>query len=236
MSIEAKLEIKNPYWDMVQKFPGDSVEQEYHHRWVPDPYPWRSEPPKMDGKPISRNDLCGKYAWSIPDPVSLHFVAQSLGEKAVEIGSGTGYWASLLSQMGVDVVAYDLHPPQHTGQNHWHSPRNGHYGELLGITREIFYDVREGNHLLAAQHPDRTLFLCWPPYDEEMAYHCLQAYQGQRLVYIGEGDGGCTGDDAFFALLGEAWHLVESHTPVQWSGIHDVIEVYERGHIEEAAD
>lgn len=231
----AKVAIENPYWDMVQKFPGDGIELKYHHRWVPNPYPWEDRP-TMDGKFVRRDDLCGLYAWSIPDPASLQFVAQALGEKAIEIGAGTGYWASLLAQMGVDMLAYDLHPPQHTGQNHYHSPRNEEGRSLLGITREVFFDVRAGNHLMAAEHPDRTLFLCWPPYEGEMANLALQAYQGSRLVYIGECEGGCTADNAFFELLSEQWHLVESHTPVQWSGIHDVIEVYERGKAEQAAD
>lgn len=228
--------LKNPYWDMVQKFPGNSIEQEYHHRWVPEPYPWKSASPEMDGKPVRRDDLCGKWAWSITDPASLQFVARVLGEKAVEIGAGTGYYASLLAQMGVDMICYDLYPPLHTGQNHYHSPRTEKHDGLLGITREVFFDVRSGNYLMAAEYPDRTLFLCWPPYEDDMAFQTLQAYQGQRLVYIGEPDGGCTGDDQFFKLLAETWHLVESHTPVQWWGIHDVIEVYERGHVEEAAE
>lgn len=230
MAVEAQLAIENPYWDIVQKFPGNRIEQKYHSRWVPDPYPWAEDSPTMGGKPVRRDDLCGKFAWSITDPDSLQFVARVLGEKAVEIGAGTGYYASLLAQMGVDMICYDLFPPQHTGQNHYHSPRNEKQDGLLGITREVFFDVRSGNHLRAAEHPDRTLFLCWPPYEGDMAYLALQAYQGSRLVYIGESSGGCTGDDQFFALLDEVWHLVENHTPVQWSGIHDVIEVYERGY------
>lgn len=60
MAMEAQLAIENPYWDMVQKFPGDRIEQKYHSRWMPDPYPWKSDAPEMDGKPVSRNDLCGK--------------------------------------------------------------------------------------------------------------------------------------------------------------------------------
>lgn len=211
--------IKNPYWDIVKTIPG--YEGKCHPDWVHSEH--------------DRNTLCGEYAWAIPDPDSLQFVAEHLTPKAVEIGAGTGYWASLLAQMGVNMLCYDIDPPQHTGQNHYHSPRNENCTKLLGITREVFFDVRSGNHLIAREHPDRTLLLCWPPYDNDMAYHTLSAYQGQRLVYIGESAGGCTGDDQFFELLAEQWHLVAEHTPVQWWGIHDVIEVYERGHAEREA-
>lgn len=231
-----KTEIKNPYWDELQVWPPDEIEMRYRGIWRPGlmsvPIRDLAQAHVQGLKVRNRNDMCGKYAWSIPDPLSLQFVAQVLEEKAVEIGAGTGYWASLLSQMGVDMVCYDIDPPQHTGQNHYHSPRNERGDALLGITRDIFFDVRAGNHLMAAKHPDRTLLLCWPPYDNDMAFLALQAYQGKRLVYIGEGDGGCTADEQFFKLLAEQWHLVSCHTPVQWSGIHDEIEVYERGHEE----
>lgn len=210
--------LKNPFWEAVQKFPRDKIAWEFDHVWRPE---WHSS--------ASRNDLCGKYAWAIPDPDSLRFVAQALSPKAIEIGAGTGYWASLLTQLGVDMLCYDLNPPQHTGHNNYHSPRNEQGTALLGITRDIFFDVRAGNHLMAANYPDRTLFLCWPPYDNDMAYNALQAYTGKRLVYIGEDEGGCTADEAFFTLLSEAWHIVDEHIPVQWSGIHDIIQVYERG-------
>src|SRR5258708_22788797 len=197
-----ETQISNPYLDEVRKFPRNELEWEYRHIWKPEPYPWRGDNfPEENGKRITRDDLCGKYAWSIPDPASLQFVAQALWAKALEIGAGTGYYAHLLSQMGVDMLCFDLHPPQHTRPKHWHRPRNDNHNGLLGITREVFYDVRGGGPLIAAKHPDRALFLCWPPYEDEMAYHTLQAYQGQRLVYIGEGEGGCTADTPSFPLL-----------------------------------
>jgi hypothetical protein len=62
----------------------------------------------------------------------------------------------------------------------------------------------------------------------DMAYKALKAYTGNKLVYIGENGGGCTADDAFFALLEEKWEEIDEHQPVQWSGIHDWITVYER--------
>lgn len=212
----------NPYWDTIRAIPGSQFEWEYEQRYAPDAMALFSK------QRIDRNDLCGKYAWAIPDPASLDFVAEWLKPAAIEIGAGTGYWAWQLSQLGVDMIAYDLFPPQHTGQNHYHSPRNGEKNGLLGVTREVYFDVRAGGELIAAQYPDRTLFLCWPPYDSDMAVNTLNAYQGKRLVFIGEGDGGCTADDAFFEKLGEEWEEVASHRPIQWNYIHDYITVYEQ--------
>ncbi len=62
-----------------------------------------------------------------------------------------------------------------------------------------------------------------------MAFECLQAYQGKRLVYIGEQSGGCNATDEFFDRLEQEWEEVASHRIIQWSGLHDYIVVYERG-------
>lgn len=93
--------------------------------------------------------------------------------------------------------------------------------------------MRKGDEQVAAHYPDHHLFLCWPTYNKPMAFRALQAYQGNRLVYIGEGSEGCTGDEAFFDLLEQEWHLVEQRRGVSWSGIRDSIMVYERGPEEE---
>jgi hypothetical protein len=230
---ETVSRLSNPYWEAVSRFPRNEIAWHYDHVWEPD---WLSVPYEQYEQAMSagipllrRDDLCVQYAWAIPDPASLAFVARALGPQAVEIGAGTGYWASLLSQLGVDILCYDQHPPQLSGQNHWHSPRTRDNHALLGETREIFFDVREGGTEMAANHSDRTLFLCWPPLGDPMAFQALQAYQGSRLVFIGESGGGCTADDDFFKLLEETWHCEEDHRPLQWHGVHDYITLYERG-------
>ncbi|MBS1805580.1 MAG: hypothetical protein JST28_19625 [Acidobacteria bacterium] len=39
----------------------------------------------------------------------------------VEIGAGTGYWASLMRLGGVDILCYDKNPPGHPDfANHFH--------------------------------------------------------------------------------------------------------------------
>jgi hypothetical protein len=219
-------EMKNPYWDIVQTLPGDEIEKQISGRWMPS---WNFE------KEQNRDALVQEYAWSIPDPGALAFVARHLAPHAVEIGAGTGYWAWLLSQMGVKMVCYDLYPPQLTGQNRYHSPRSTgsrthQPGDLCLETRDIFYPVQSGNHEMARNYPDHTLFLNWPPYDDPMAYDTLRAYTGNKLVYIGEECGGCTGDDKFFELLSQEWEDVADCPIVQWWGIHDSITVYERKH------
>jgi hypothetical protein len=43
-----------------------------------------------------------------------------------------------------------------------------------------------------------------------MAQQALARYGGARVIYIGEGESGCTGDDDFHAALAEQWKLASS--------------------------
>jgi len=61
----------------------------------------------------------------------------------------------------------------------------------------------------------RTLLVSWPDLDDSFARDCLEAYRGNRFVYVGEGIGGATGDKGFFETLKKHWKLVSSMT------IHD---------------
>lgn len=214
----------NPYWDKVIVTPGEPITLKYRGTWEP---AWYSHD-EQGRYTQHREPLVTQYAWAIPDPESLAFVAKYLAPKAVEMGAGTGYWASLLAQLGVDILAFDAKPPQIATDNHWHSPAREDRHGFTHETREVFCPVYPGDPQTLAAYPDRALFLCWPPYAEPMAAEALAAYPGPRLVYIGEGQGGCTADDDFFTALASEWTEIASHRGVQWSGIHDYITVYER--------
>jgi hypothetical protein len=165
---------------------------------------------------LDRHEFVGKYSWSIPDPVSLDFVAQHVVGGAVDPLAGTGYWAYLLGQLNVDVTCYDLQP----GSNPWHRD------EALW-TEVVEMDGADA----AAKHADRTLILAWPPYGEDVGTRVLRAYRGERVIYIGELNG-CCGDDDMLDELDENWEAVAQRAPVQWWGLHDRITVYERKTVE----
>lgn len=162
-------------------------------------------------KPIRmRHELVMKYSWAVPTDEALDTIKRHSENGLVEIGAGTGYWAGLLRARGVDVVAYDLQP--YDSYN-----ADGQWSEVL-----------RGGQSKVREHPDRTLFLCWPPYNRPMAREALRYYAGDTLVYIGEGYGGCTGDDRFHRQLNLHWSEVEDVGLPQWYGIHDGLMVYKR--------
>lgn len=162
-----------------------------------------------------RHELVTKYAWAVPSVNVIHALSVN-HKRIVEIGAGTGYWAWMLKQAGVDVVAYDKHPPSRRKLNNW-----GHHVKT-------YHPIRKGNHKAALIHSDRTLMLCWPPYDNDMAFNCLINYSGNKLIFIGENDGGCTANEKFFDLLRQYWNLVNEYDIPQWDGIHDSVYEYVR--------
>lgn len=152
--------------------------------------------------------LAKRYAWGVPNQEAIEAIA-ALGS-VVEIGAGTGYWASLLAAFGVDVVAYDERP----GHNGW-------------CDHACYHPVSVGGPADVERHPDRALFLCWPPMSE-MAAESLALYAGRYVAYVGEYSGGCCADDAFFESLDSGWVEIESVCIPQWPGLHDALSIFER--------
>jgi hypothetical protein len=78
-------------------------------------------------------------------------------------------------------------------------------------------------------HPDRVLFLSWPPFDDDGAsYAALRAYQGELLLYVGDGPGGPTGTVRFHRELALNWTPVEQAALPNWPGLRDRLAVYAR--------
>lgn len=67
--------------------------------------------------------------------------------------------------------------------------------------------------------------MVWPPYATSMAFDTLNNFKGNLLIYVGEGYGGCTGDDAFHEKLEEEWDLSEEVEIPQWAGINDSLQI-----------
>jgi hypothetical protein len=160
----------------------------------------------------ARHELVKTHAWAIPTEDAIDTIVKHSPEGVVEIGAGTGYWARLISARGIPVAAFDQDP-------HHNAQAEGEW-----------FEVFEGGPEKATDFPERSLFLCWPPYDTDMAYESVLAYDGDTLLYVGEGPGGCCGNDVFHDLLQGEWtELEEEYVALpQWPGIHDHLEVWSR--------
>lgn len=176
-------------------------------------------------------EVCRRWAWGVPNAEALTAIAQASPEGVAEIGAGAGYWAHELDRRGVDVRAYDPDPPEHGRAGHWHTGYQWH-------------PVRRGDHSAASIHPDRTLLVCWPEHEATWAAAGVAAYHqagGQRVIYVGEGPGGMTGDTTLLARLGLTDPDDDTPRPTrrlfspaqtvpipQWANVHDRLTVCDR--------
>ena len=207
---------QNPYWEIIRQLPLDGMPLPWHRRpepmlhWMGGDYGGGGEYKNF----ADRFDMCGTYSWAICSPGDIAWMKDVLeGRGVVEPGAGTGYWAWQMQQAGIDTVAYDLNEP---------GPGNGY-------ARRQWATVLPDDATAPKHHPDRALFLCWPSYAEPWAAQSLACYRGDLLIYCGEGDGGCTADDAFFELRDAEWEETgDSPKHVSYWGIHDYLTAYRR--------
>lgn len=144
-----------------------------------------------------------KYAWAVPCDTAIYTISKL--SPIIEIGAGSGYWAKLIEWGGGKITAYD--------KVEWDN---------------LYFPVFEGGPETLIDTSYNCLFLCWPPYLDDMASDSLLAFNGKYVAYIGEDMNGCTADEAFHKVLAEAWKLVETVIIPQWAGLHDRLEIWER--------
>lgn len=161
-----------------------------------------------------RRAYIAEYGFVLLTKESVQLLATQLrGSRVLDAGSGTGYLSHLLAQQGVDITACDMgHDTfsKYGMKKIWRRDHTGDAGALLPGDFD-------------------TVLLCWPPYQEDFAARVLAAMRpGQRLIYEGEGRGGCTADDAFFnELQSHHWRAERETTQllnlyhVSFPGIYD---------------
>lgn len=157
----------------------------------------------------ARDQLSRYYAYAVPDGQAIEAI-KGLNRPVVEMGAGGGYWAWLLRQAGVEVVAFDV------------------YDRLNPWCMRYWTDVQKGTPESLQQYPDHALLLCWPVFDDEVARSCLDFYPGDTLIYIGQEQGRNKDDDSFFAWLRFAWRVRRHVAIPSWPGLQDQMWVYDR--------
>ena len=161
--------------------------------------------------PARRRELASRFSWAIPSPAALGLIADH--GPILEVGAGTGYWASLLAPL-TDVVATDIAP----GVNPYH--RDGHTWFPVAAMPAV-----------AAVHayPGRTLLLCWPPPDDDAAgYAAVRAYRGDTVLLIGGDEDGPVGTARLHRELELNWTVTDELALPWWPGIPDRLTVWAR--------
>jgi hypothetical protein len=150
------------------------------------------------------------FAWAVPTEEAIAAIRKP-GSGVVEIGAGSGYWAWLMQQAGIEVAAFDLDPPPFT-----------------------WAEVQRGDERAAAAHPDKTLLLCWPPWATGVASRALAAYRGEHVAYVGEWMG-FNAEPEFFAALLWSFECIDVVDIPQWYMRDDRLMVFRRRSVPGAA-
>jgi hypothetical protein len=145
-----------------------------------------------------------KFGHQLPTPEAASLI-QKYSNNIIEIGAGTGYWGYILNQMGIDITCFDI------------------------CKCDIWHPVLEGGPEKVLKNPDKDLFLCWPPLTSNMAYESLKNLidnnQKRKLIYIGEGYGGCTATNIFFELLSKKCRYLDGMSLTDYPRIN--LQVYQ---------
>lgn len=163
-----------------------------------------------------RTPFALNYSWAIPSLEALEKISEFVGSNHVtEVGAGLGLWARLLSDMGVQITAFDIR----SKQENWVSSQREPW--LCPVM------CRDQDDLISKARNVDVLMLVWPCYDEPWAHDYLSAFNPKKVIYIGEGFGGCTADDQFHRVLFENYEYTEVRIP-QWDRIHDSVHLCTR--------
>lgn len=146
----------------------------------------------------------GIFAW-LPAKLDcfkyiLDLSTKCVGRRVVEMGAGTGLWARILSQLGINVIAFDTFLSNHDSDS----------DSVTYNTKPDFFDVIKGSvsDLEKLDTRNDILLLAWPPLQNKMDTSSLKAFNGMDLIYIGE-LGGCTGSLEFCDVLSKSWKFVK---------------------------
>jgi hypothetical protein len=154
-----------------------------------------------------RRDFIETFGFSILDRRTVDLLHGH--SPILEVGAGTGYWSHELRKAGADVVATDLVP----GEGNKYRFTHGYGVEQLGGVEAVH------------KYPGRTLLLVWPDYDADWSEQVLDAYMGSTVLYVGEGEGGCTATDRFHEMLSSRFPWITRHRLHQFYGIHDCLSI-----------
>jgi len=163
---------------------------------------------------IVRQIFVKYFSWAIPSVESILEIKKfANNEQILEVGAGNGLWARLLKNAGCNIFATDNFSTHNT--------------DKTTIKRYIEVENLSNSQAIQKYNEANVLFLCWPP-TNSMSDESIKLFKGNKLIYIGEGNGGATGSDEFHSILWDDWKVVGKIIIPRWNGVNDLIYLYER--------
>ena len=170
---------------------------------------------------MNRRTYVELYGWMIPRGGLIRLIRRLAGNSGNVLfpAAGLGFLPYLLTTFinsdghafpASRVIATDITPPPNP---------------FLPIQQE------DGLDTAMESHDNDTMVISWAPYASPLAFRMVQAFKGHTIIVIGESEGGCTANDAFFEELETNWTPVPlaSQTLIySWPCVHDEVTAYTR--------
>ena len=156
-----------------------------------------------------RSNFVQQYAWSIPNEDALEAIMRfGDGDHIEEHMAGSGYWGYLLQQLTHQRVrSFELQKKTYKFS-------------------EEYKDIEVHNAEDGPVRNDTLVFLSWPPMSNSAAKLIQKMAPEQKLVYIGEGWGGCNAEDSFFEELEKNFDKVQEIDIQRFQGLNDYMHFY----------
>jgi len=176
-----------------------------------------------------RRKYTQQFSWVALTVNNIEIIANEVRDEAIELMSGACCLPHALTKVGA-----------HTSANidsNFDSPYD------CDMNQKYQNQLKDKKVLIDSDPLDvdlteyRTIILSWVSYGSTIGTEILkkwitQAVQGDRLLVIGEGMGGCTADDTFFESILDLIDadVVKTHQKRldNWFGIHDHLTVIEK--------
>ncbi len=170
---------------------------------------------RLIGDVYKRDYFTKEYGWSVPSSEAVEKIKDFVGgDSVLEIGSGYGMWAKIMQEAGISVTPTD-----------YYEKRQGWVP-----SKKSFTDVEDVEAVQALNKYGgyNVLMMVWPPYADPMASDAIKSFAGSKLIFVGEGNGGCTANDDFFEILDRDWVERDYIEIPRWVGICDSLRLFER--------
>lgn len=160
-----------PYQAMVDLGFGDTWRHQYYTA------------PRIQLSQDARWDYIKEFGYALPCTEALELIA-SFGP-VVEVGAGSGFWSKVLVATGVDIIATDNSADR--------------YPFTVGANHDV---VDMSADEAVRMNSDRAVLTIWQCMEDRWSEAVLdRMIAGQVLIYVGEGEGGCTATDRFHARV-----------------------------------
>ena len=172
---------------------------------------WRYQKMRETDK-LRRAKFIKDFASSaFPSVPAIESISNALRKEGIRVilsvGSGAGLWERLLELKGLEVKATDASPPER---------------KWLACEKATSVEA-------VTAFPAPCLMCVWPHFLESCLRDCLDVFDGDYVLYVGEGEDGCTDDGSVQVLRrsGE-WDEVMRANGDTYYGLYDDAFLYRR--------